>query len=157
MAMAGIYEKDLPSLQEYLRHFSLIGFQVGAVFMINGKVVGMDAFGEPETFSKVFSKLIQSYAMDAIDWHEQGKDVKSSRSDVTQFTKGVLACKVESHDAVGLGIDFRMESQKQTGFALAFEGKVVHMSMFARELNSQGGEGQSSRMARYSRRRQNRV
>jgi hypothetical protein len=31
MAMAGIYEKDLPSLQEYLRHFSLIGSQVGAV------------------------------------------------------------------------------------------------------------------------------
>jgi hypothetical protein len=52
MAMAGIYEKDLPSLEEYLRHFSLIGSQVGAVFMINGKVVGMDAFGKPETLSK---------------------------------------------------------------------------------------------------------
>ena len=35
MAMATIYEKDLPSLEEYLDHFSLIGSQVGAVFMIN--------------------------------------------------------------------------------------------------------------------------
>ena len=49
MAMAGIYEKDLPSLQEYLSHFTLVGSQVGAVFMINGKVVGVDAFGKPET------------------------------------------------------------------------------------------------------------
>jgi hypothetical protein len=48
MAMANIYEKDLPSLQEYLQHFSLIGYQLGAVFMINGKVVGMDACGKPK-------------------------------------------------------------------------------------------------------------
>jgi hypothetical protein len=44
MVLANIYEKNLPCLQEYLGHFSLIGSQVGAVFMINGKVVGMDAF-----------------------------------------------------------------------------------------------------------------
>jgi hypothetical protein len=88
-------KKTCPQLQEYLRHFSLIGSQVGAVFMINGKVVGMDAFGKPETFSKTFRKLVQSYAMDAIDWLEQEKEQKSSKSDVTNFTKGVLACKVE--------------------------------------------------------------
>lgn len=58
MAMANIHEKDLPSLQECLRHFTLIGSQVGAVFMINGKVAGMDAFGKPETFSKTFKKLV---------------------------------------------------------------------------------------------------
>jgi hypothetical protein len=157
MAMAGIYEKDLPSLQEYLRHFSLIGFQVGAVFMINGKVVGMDAFGKPETFSKTFKKLVQSYAMDAIDWFEEGKDHKASKTKVTNFTKGVLECKAETHDAVGLGTDFRFESDKLTGFSLTLDGKVVHMSMFARELNARGGDDRFSRMARYSRRRQNRV
>jgi len=156
MAMAGIYEKDLPSLQEYLRHFSLIGFQVGAVFMINGKVVGMDAFGKPETFSKTFRKLVQSYAMDAIDWLEQGDVPKSSRTDVTNFTKGVLNCKMETHDAVGLGTDYRLESERLTGFALGLDGKVVHMSVFARERDG-NGKYDSSGMARYSRRRQNRV
>jgi hypothetical protein len=156
MAMAGIYEKDLPSLQEYLRHFSLIGSQVGAVFMINGKVVGMDAFGKPETFSKSFRKLVQSYAMDAIDWLEQADEPKSSKSDVTKFTKGILACKVETHDAVGVGTDFRFESNKLTGFSLALDGKVIHMSVFAWEGDGKGGS-ESSRMARYSRRRRNRV
>jgi hypothetical protein len=63
--------------------------------------------------------------MDTIDWLDQGKDHKPSRSDVTIFTKGVLACNVETHDAVRVGTDFRLDSNKLTGFALALEGKVV--------------------------------
>ena len=157
MAMANIYEKDLPSLQDYLRHFTLMGSQVGAVFMINGKVAGMDAFGKPETFSKTFRKLVQSYAMDAVDWFEEGKDHKASKSDVTNLTKSILTCDVETHPAVGLGVDCRFESPKITGFALALDGKVIHMSIFARDASGRGGESRFSRMARYSRRRQNRV
>jgi hypothetical protein len=49
---------------------------VGAVFLINGKVVGLDSLGKPDTLSKVFKKLVQSYALDAIDFldrtHEGG-------------------------------------------------------------------------------------
>ena len=56
--------------------------------MINGKVVGMDAFGRPETFSKVFRKLVESHGLDAIDWIEEDKDHKSSRSEVSDFTSG---------------------------------------------------------------------
>jgi hypothetical protein len=72
MAMSEIYEKDRPSLEEYVKHFHLIGSQVGAVFMIGGKVAGMDAFGKPETFTSVFKKLVESYALDAIDWYDPG-------------------------------------------------------------------------------------
>jgi hypothetical protein len=99
--MAGIYEKDLPSLQEYLSHFTLVGYQVGAVFMINGKVVGVDAFGKPETFSKTFKKLVESYAMDAIDWLEEGKEDKSSKSEVTRFTEGILGAEVSEKKLEG--------------------------------------------------------
>ena len=156
MAMANIYEKDLPSLQEYLGHFSLIGSQVGAVFMINGKVVGMDAFGKPETFSRVFRKLGESYALDAIDWLEQGKEHKPSKSEVTEFIQGTLTCQLETHAAVGLGTDCRMESSRLIGFALALEAQVLHMSIFARLAGVQG-ISQASRMARYSRRSRNRT
>ena len=156
MAMSSIYEKDLPSLQEYLEHFSLIGSQVGAVFLINGKVVGMDAFGKPETFSKTFKKLVESYALDAVDWLEEGKDYKASRSEVTKFIQGTLTCPLETRAAVGLGTDCRLDSGKLTGFALSLDDKVVHMSIFAR-FDGVKGESQTSRMARYSRRSWNRV
>ena len=69
MAMAEIYEKDAPSIQEYAKHFRLVDSQVGAIFMINGKVAGLDGFGKPGTFLKIFRKLLESYALDATDWY----------------------------------------------------------------------------------------
>ena len=43
---------------------------MGAVFLINGRVVGLDSFGKPDTLARVFKKLFQSYALDAIDFLE---------------------------------------------------------------------------------------
>ena len=63
-AMAAIYDKKMPSIEKYLKHFRLVDSQAGAIFMINGKVVGLDVFGKPDTFSKVFKKLLESYALD---------------------------------------------------------------------------------------------
>jgi hypothetical protein len=79
MAMSEIYLKKAPFIQEYLKHFDPADAQVGAVFMINGKVAGMDCFGTPETFAKVFKKLVESYALDAIDLLRQ-KGEKASGS-----------------------------------------------------------------------------
>jgi len=57
MAMGEIYEKEKPVLGEYVDSFRKTESQVGVVFMINGKIAGMDCFGKPETFSSVFKKL----------------------------------------------------------------------------------------------------
>ena len=62
-AMAAMYEKEGATIEEYVKPFRLIDSQVGAIFMINGKVAGLDAFGKPGTFSKVFKKLLESYAL----------------------------------------------------------------------------------------------
>jgi hypothetical protein len=67
-----------------------------------------------------------------------------------------LGAETESRPSVGLGTDFRMESKKITGFALALDEKILHLSLFA--LDNGKGQGTAySRMQRYSRRRQNRV
>jgi hypothetical protein len=60
-----------------VKPFRLIDSQVGAVFMINGRVVGLDAFGKPGTFSEVFKKRLESYALDAIDWYDPDKGHKT--------------------------------------------------------------------------------
>jgi hypothetical protein len=110
-AMAAIYDKERPSLEEYVKDFHLIDSQVGAIFMINGQVAGMDAFGRPDTFSKVFKKLLESYALDAIDWYEEGKEYKALKSEVTKFQKAADAAGSEGQPGVGLGTDFRIESR----------------------------------------------
>ena len=155
-AMASIFEKERVSLDSYVKHFRLIEGQVGAVFMINGKVVGMDALGKPETFTKVFEKLIRSYALDAVDWFNPEKEHKYHKSKVTAFLKSALSAHLEPHPSVGLGTDIRMESKKITGFALALDNEVLHVSLFAKE-NGDGEKMRSSRMHRYSRRRRNRI
>ena len=157
MAMSEIYRKEAPSLEKYVKHFDLTGSQVGAVFMINGKVAGMDCFGKPETFSKVFKKLVESYALDAID--SSGQDIEKAKTgtktEAGKFLEASAGCRVEARQSVGLGTDCRLDADGSTGFALAHEDRVLHMSLFAKVAeNHQQIPG--SRMIRFSHRRRRR-
>ena len=152
MAMADIYEKERSSLSDYVRHFRPVEMQVGAVFLINGKVVGLDSFGRPETLAKVFRKLVESYALDAVDWSEPDSEERPSGAEVRTFLEAARTCLVESHSSVGLGTDCRMESERFAGFALVHEEQLLHLSVFARG-NGSSRERHGSRMQRFSRRR----
>jgi hypothetical protein len=85
MQFRGLYKLGLipltfqpnASLEEYTRNFRPIEGQVGAVFLIDGKVVGIDGFGKPETFSKVFRKLLESYMLDTIYQYNPQKKSRS--------------------------------------------------------------------------------
>ncbi|MHC5077207.1 MAG: ARPP-1 family domain-containing protein [Planctomycetota bacterium] len=156
MAMAEIYKKDQSNIHDYLQNFTIIDSQIGAIFLINGKVVGMDCFGKPETFEKTFKKIIESYALDAIDWFDSKAESKTSKAKVRNFVKTANEAQVETHPSVGLGTDCRLDSKKCTGFALAHEDQVVHLSVFARES---GGKKTKpfSRMQRFSGRRRTRM
>lgn len=155
MAMGRMYEKEEARLEEYVNKFRLVDMQVGAVFAINGKVVGLDSFGKPETCSEVFKKLVQSYALDAIDWFDPEKEHKVLKGDVTKFLQASDKAEFESRPSVGLGTDYRMTSDKVTGFALAVDDQVLHLSIFAT------GDGHSRhqdavRLQRFSSRRKSR-
>jgi hypothetical protein len=151
-----ILDKERPSLDEYVKDVHLIDSQVGAMFMINGQIAGMDAFGRPDTFSKVFKKLLESYALDAIDWYEPDKEHKVLKSEVTKFRKAAHSAKAEARPAIGLGTDFRLESKKITGFALALHDQILHLSVFAK-TNGRNRETRTSRMERYTQKRRNRT
>ena len=153
--MSEIYRKEAPSLQKYVKNFDLTDSQVGAVFMINGKVAGMDCFGKPETFSKVFKKLVESYALDAIDSFEKNQAFKVTKTEAGKFMEASSGCRVEIHQSVGLGTDCRLDSDKSTGFALSHDKQVLHMSLFARAAES-NRETPGSRIIRFSHRRRRR-
>lgn len=53
-------------LAEYPKAFRLEGCQVDAFFALN-EVAGLEYFGYEPTFSKLFPKLMQSYALGAVD------------------------------------------------------------------------------------------
>lgn len=149
-AMSAIYKKEARSIKDYAGHFSLAGSQIGAVFVINGQVVGMDCFGKADTFEKVYEKLVESYALDAIDSIAQDKGAGIEEGRVTKFLNSPTACKVEPHPSVGLGTDCRLESKTTTGFALAHDDQILHLSAFARAAG--GTEKSFTRMIRASQR-----
>jgi hypothetical protein len=151
-AMSEIYKKKDDSIKDYTGNFSLTDSQIGAVFMINGQVVGMDCFGKPETFEKVFEKLMESYALDAIDTPESKKGPKVERDQATIFVHSPTTCKVEPHPSVGLGTDCRLESKTITGFALAHDDHILHLSAFSR-TGTENKEKSFTRMIRSSHRR----
>jgi len=128
---------------------------VGAVFLINGKVVGLDSFGKPETLAKVFRKLVESYALDAVDWAEPGSEEMHSGADVRTFLQAARTASVETHSSVGLGTDCRMESERLIGFALVHEEQIFHLSIFSRD-KPEPEVRSGSRVERFSSRRRNR-
>jgi flavodoxin len=151
MAMSEIYRKEAPSLEKYIKHFELSDSQIGAVFMINVCVAGMDCFGKSDTFSKVFEKLVESYALDAIDssGRDREKTKKGTKADAAKFLEASAGCRAETHKSVGQGIDCRLESDRSTGFALAHENRVLHMSLFAKAAETEQ-DIHGSRMIRFS-------
>ena len=155
MAMSAIYDKEMPTIEEYVREFSLVDSQVGAIFAINGQVVGLDSLGKAESLARVFKKLLASYVLDALDWHEPEKETKALKSGVTQFLKDCQAGATEAHPGVGLGTDHRISSKKTTGFALTLDDQLLHLCIFARHKSDET-RGRSSRIARFSARQSNR-
>ncbi len=152
MAMAEIYRKERPAIDDYLENFAMVDSQIGAIFLINSKVVGMDCFGKAETFEKTFKKIVESYALDAIDWYDEKVGSKSSKTKVNNFLKTANDAQVEIHPSVGLGTDCRLDSNKCTGFALSHEDQVLHLSVSAREAEDKKPKP-SSKMQRFSSRR----
>ena len=152
MAMGEIYEKEKNSLDEYTKGFTLTDSQIGAVFMINGKVVGMDCFGKLETFTSVFNKLISSYALDAIDWFKEKEDFKVLKSHITSFLNNTSKSDIDTHKSVGAGMDCRLKTNNTNGFFLSHEDQIPHLSSFLKPETDKT----NSRFQRFSQRRDQR-
>lgn len=154
MNMDLVFDKEAPVIKEYMEGFALVDRQVGAVFLVKGKLVGMDAFGNSATFSRVFKNLLESYALDAVDRFEREIDVGAGKKSASDVLAAASAAKAKSRPSVGLGMDLRFESEKLVGFALEHESRVVHICLFPNAGNrkTQG----SSRMVRHSTRRKRR-
>ena len=149
MDMDFVFDKEAPVIKEYLEGFALVDRQVGVVFLVNGKLVGMDAFGNAATFSRVFRNLLESYALDAVD--RCGKRCAAA-GDADRQSADILAAALsadaEARPSAGLGMDLRLESEKLVGFALEHKGRVVHICLFPNAGSRKSGD--SVRMVRHS-------
>jgi hypothetical protein len=52
-----LQKRKTMAIDDYLENFAMVDSQIGAIFLINGKVVGMDCFGKSGTFEKRLKRL----------------------------------------------------------------------------------------------------
>ena len=150
-AMADLFEGQRDHLREYLKDFRLVDCQVGAVFAINRKITGLECFYYKQTFVKFFLQLVQSYALDAIDWHQESREPQAKVESVRQFIDGIGKVRGESYSSLGLGENLRFQDSFVTGAALVHDGKILHLLSFSH--NGYKSDGNRVPLQRFSQRR----
>ncbi len=150
-AMETIYENHGARLEDYLETFAAQAGQCGAVFAIDGQVVGLDLFDSADTYARLGRKLVSGYAMDAM---EAEPDAGPAADDsASRFLEQVGGCETRSWPAVGLGEDLRHSGPGLVVAALARECEVVHGCAFALAGGDSGSAGFSRASARARSRR----
>ncbi|MCB1841957.1 MAG: hypothetical protein KDI09_03250, partial [Halioglobus sp.] len=127
-AIADAYAHFAVPVDEYVGAFTLRETQVGACFVINGAVKGIELFDAADTCARLMPKLIRSYALDAIE--ERGQEIHGPHRPVQHFLDAVRAAPVDSFTALGEGEDLRLRCATIAGGALAARDRVVHLCAF---------------------------
>jgi len=156
-AMAAMYEDHAAPLDDYRNAFRPATGQVGAVFSIDGRACGLELLDAAPTFAKLLPKLVESYALDAIDEALGGGGADAATPD--GLLAGLAQARWEAFPAVGEGTDVRAESGRVFAAGLVARDRVVHLSAFAAAAPAAGaGLGRAgSRCARASARRAHRT
>jgi hypothetical protein len=124
-AAAAMYEQTRTDLDAFQAKLEAVPRQVGAVFAINGAIVGLELFASAATWRKSMRKIVESYGLDALD-RQDTRPVRARR-DPKRFLTAVSKAAVETFPAVGVGEDLRLRSPRIAGAALAADEQLVHL------------------------------
>lgn len=158
-AAAEIHKSYKADLDEIAEHFKLVDCQVGALSAIDSTVVGLEAFGCSDTFEKFFKKLVQSYALDALETMEDShKPQPSTPARARAFVESVQNSQKTRYPSPGIGETLVLESRIMTGGALTGEDHVLHLTALRKRERGgrRGGGNRSGRFQSFSQRRRTR-
>jgi hypothetical protein len=130
-AMAAVYEKHATALEEHVRAFECARLQSGMAFGIDGRAVGLDLFDHPVTFSRLFPKLLRSYALDALEATKISTPAVTAQSSIDDVLRHIAAAPSFAEPAVGLGKDVRFSGEVFSGAALWADNRFIHVCAFS--------------------------
>lgn len=134
-AMGAVYEEYSTRLEDFAGALSATEGQVGAMFAIDGQIIGFDLFDSPETLQKLLPKLVRGYALDALDSPGSqppatARHVTVSQTEAVEFLTAVNSSEANSFPGVGEGQDVRLTSPNLSGAALISDNRVIHLTAF---------------------------
>jgi hypothetical protein len=148
-AAAALYDRHKASLEAYRQAFSPVHGQLGAIFMINGRSAGVELFDSAITLATLLPKLVESYALDAVDLaNAAGRGAEGDDPAALLMTIG--NGETASYPAVGLGDDWRVTAPGVSAAALVWEDRVVHLCAFVVPSTANDDERHAGGLARAS-------
>jgi len=130
------------------------------VAAIRGRMVCADIFDSPALMGKLWRKLVESYALDAMEPGLAGKGASPRpaaprQEEASVFLQLAAVSEVEPFDAPGIGRSLRLKAGEAAGSALVLDQAVVHLELFPPEAAGAepGSPFARSRLSRPSERR----
>ncbi len=125
--------------------------QYGCLVFINNRFACLDLFDQPQTLSKLWTKLVKSYAVEALEAKNDKK--ASARPDPDKIIEAVANSDCIAYPSVGLGRDLRLTGTNIIGAGLALDERIIHLSVFEKDPHEQNEV--NSRISRPTHRRRN--
>lgn len=150
-AMSDLYDTFQCRLDEAVDALRPNPGEAGAIVAIGGFVRGLDVFDRPDTYAKLFPKILGSHALDALD---PGIDAVDTDCSAPQFLLDALKedAVVTSYPAPGLGADLRIGASSVVGAALEVDNTVIHLCAFMRSARDKAeGLSEHARNRRFAR------
>ena len=154
-AAAALYDSRRRQLDDYDRAFHTVSQQLGAVFVLAGKVISLDLFDCAQTCTETLPKLVQSCALDALDAQfadaiasagldglppfdpaRQPRPTAAADAKITPldaagtFLQALTEASTQAFDAIGEGQDLRFTGQVVAGGALVARDRLIHLCAF---------------------------
>lgn len=101
----------------------------GIVVVLGGKVVAADVFDKPSTLKKLWDRLVQGVALDALEFCGTGCQADDIGKPVRLYKEMVRNMKWRQVDSVGLGEAYRATDDDSLATALVVDGVAIHVSV----------------------------
>jgi len=130
-ALNEVYESQLEKIEEFRSAFSVAEEQVGSIVFLKDKFICLDLFDSPETFRKLNQKLIESYALDALEKTQTKKKMPENEHAAQLLAELAAAVAVaKRYPSAALGEDLRIQTENLNGSCLTLDGKIIHLAAF---------------------------
>jgi hypothetical protein len=129
-AMAQAYEDHRQRLNAVIDRVCVPEGCCGVAFAVHGQIAGVDLFDKPATLTKLWRKLIQSYAIDALEPATSSTTRVVAAAEVSSWVASAGNVPADAFQSPGLGTDLRLRSQSLAGASLIVEQHPVHLELF---------------------------
>lgn len=120
-------ERVAHRIEVFVEEIQALDKQVGAVFLAQSGILGVELLGSAELFGVSLPKIVRSFAFEVLS----DEDLANVTPDGAEaWWQEVLSATVTKHLSPGAGDDLRCDAQDLVGSGLYWNNTVLHFSCF---------------------------